>query len=62
MKTMKKRKGLIEEFWESAKIPNAKHEAMKEFFDELGNFLDPKSYGGDGILRSVVKLFTEFLE
>jgi hypothetical protein len=59
---MNKKKGLIEEFWESAEIPHVKHKAMKELFDELGNFLDPKSYGGDGILKSIVKLFTEFLE
>jgi hypothetical protein len=59
---MSKKKGLIEEFWESAEMPDARHEAVKEFFDELGNFLDPKNYGAGGILRSVVKLFTEFLE
>jgi len=62
MKTMKKRKGLIEEFWESAEMPDVRHEAMKELFNELSNLLDPRNYGGDGILKSVVKLFTEFLK
>jgi hypothetical protein len=59
---MSKKKGLIEEFWENAKIPYVKHRATKELFDELNDFLDPRTYVGDGILRSVAKLFTEFLK
>ncbi len=59
---MGKRKGLIEEFWESAELPDVRHQAIKEFFDELNEFIDPRTYVGEGILKSVVKIFTEFLK
>jgi len=57
---MSKKKGLIEEFWEDASPPISAKEMVKELFDEFTEFIDPKTYGGDGILKSIVKLFAEF--
>ena len=59
---MPKRKGLIEEFWESARIPHVKHQALKELYEELNEFMNPKTYVGDGILTSVVKLLKDLLK
>jgi len=59
---MDDKKSLIDEFWENAKLPIHISDVAKEFFDEFANFIDPKSYGAEGILRSIVKLFAEFIK
>jgi hypothetical protein len=59
---MGEKRSLIDEFWENAKLPISISDVAEEFFDELGDFIDPKNYGADGILRSVVKLFAEFIK
>jgi hypothetical protein len=59
---MSKKKGLIEEFWENAKLPDVKHKAMKELFDEFDEFVNPRTYVGDGILTSVVKLIKDLMK
>jgi hypothetical protein len=59
---MPKRKGLIEEFWENVKLPYVRHQAVRELFDGLNEFMNPKTYAGDGILTSVVKLFKDLLK
>jgi hypothetical protein len=59
---MPKRKGLIEEFWEASHWPFDTKAVLKEFFDEFANFVNPQSYGADGILKSVVKMFAEFIK
>lgn len=57
-----RRKSLIEEFWEDASLPPVMDEARKELFDELAKFIDPRTYGGEGILRSIFKFLTEIVE
>jgi hypothetical protein len=52
---MKRRKGVLDEFWENAEIPYGVHDAEKELFGEIEKFMDPKSYGGDGIVKSMIK-------
>jgi hypothetical protein len=59
---MDEKRSLIDEFWENAKLPISIEEVAEVFFDEFADFIDPKSYGGEGILRSIVKLFAEFLK
>ena len=59
---MDDKKGLIDEFWENAKLPISISDVAEEFFDEFANFIDPKSYGAEGILKSIVKLFAEFIK
>jgi hypothetical protein len=59
---MSKKKGFIEEFWEDASPPIDTEAILKEFFDEFADFVDPQSYGAGGVLRSIVKLFAEFIE
>ena len=59
---MAKNKSLIDEFWGNASPPISLEDAGKELFDEFANFIDPKTYGAEGILRSIVKLFAEFIK
>jgi hypothetical protein len=61
-KKSKKHEGLLNEFWGDAKIPYGVHDAEKELFGELGKFMDPKSYVGDGIVRSMLKLMLGLTE
>ena len=59
---MDKKKSLVDEFWEDASPPVDVEEMLKEFFGEFARFIDPKTYGGDGILRSIVKLFADLIK
>lgn len=62
MHSMDKKKSLTDEFWENAKLPISISDVAEEFFDEFADFINPKSYGAEGILRSIVKLFVEFIK
>jgi len=62
MHAMDKKKSLADEFWDDASPPASIEEIQKEFFDEFAKFIDPQTYGGDGILRSIVKLFTDLIK
>jgi len=53
---MAKKKRLLDEFWEDAEIPYGVYDAEKELFNELEAFMNPKTYVGDGIVKSMVKL------
>jgi len=59
---MSKKRSLIDEFWEDASPPVDTEKVMKEFFGEFAEFIDPKTYGGDGILKSIVKLFADLIK
>jgi hypothetical protein len=38
------------------------HDAEKELFGELEAFMNPKTYAGDGIVKSMVKLIFGLVE
>jgi hypothetical protein len=52
---MARKKRLIDEFWEDAEIPYGVHDAEKELFGELEAFMNPRSYVGDGIVKSMIR-------
>jgi hypothetical protein len=56
---MAKKKKLVDEFWEDAELPYGIHDASGELFGELEKFMDPKSYAGDGIVRSMIKFILD---
>lgn len=53
---MAKKKRLLDVFWEDAEIPYGVHDAERELFSELESFMNPKTYAGDGIVKSMIKL------
>jgi len=53
---MARKKKLLDEFWEDAEIPYGMHSVEKELFSELEAFMNPKTYAGDGIVKSMIKL------
>jgi len=59
---MDDKKSLIDEFWENVKLPIKMSDVVEDLFNELANFVDPRSYGAEGILKSIVKLFVELVE
>jgi hypothetical protein len=61
-KKSRRHRGLIDEFWESAEIPYGTHDASKELFGELEKFMDPRSYVGDGIVKSMIKFIFDLTE
>jgi len=56
---MAKKKKLIDEFWEDAELPYGMHDASRELFGELERFMDPKTYAGDGIVKSMIKFIMD---
>jgi hypothetical protein len=53
---MARKKKLLDEFWEDAELPYGVHDAEKELFNELETFMNPRTYVGDGIVKSMIKL------
>jgi hypothetical protein len=56
---MAKKKRLLDEFWEDAEIPYGVHDAEKELFSELEAFMNPKTYAGDGIVKSMIRFILD---